>query len=401
MPCAKILETARARAGRHHRAERAHHPVARGDGLRGQRDGARGVHHSAPHRRRHHLAGRTPPSRSSRTTSGPTVHVLDASRAVGVAGNLLSDTLRDDFVAGHPRGVSRRARAAEPATSRRSGGSRSRTPGGTGWPSTGAASSRRCPAPPASRVLDDYPLDDLVAADRLDAVLPDLGAGRATIPAILDRPDASARRRPASSATRRPCSTGSSGSGCSRRAACSASSAPTRWATTSSSTPTRTRDRARCAVIHTLRQQMPKPPGRPNLALADFVAPRETGCRRLRRRLRGDDRARARRARGGVRGRARRLQRDPRQGAGRPAGRGVRRAAARAGAPGVLGLRARRGARQRRPDPRAVPGHPAGAGLPGLPRPHREAHAVRPAAGRGQRGHHADRELRHAADRRR
>jgi 5-methyltetrahydrofolate--homocysteine methyltransferase len=31
------------------------------------------------------------------------------------------------------------------------------------------------------------------------------------------------------------------------------------------------------AIIHTLRQQMIKPPGRPNLALADFVAPRETG----------------------------------------------------------------------------------------------------------------------------
>ena len=35
--------------------------------------------------------------------------------------------------------------------------------------------------------------------------------------------------------------------------------------------------RERLAVIRTLRQQMPKPPGRPNLALADFVAPRETG----------------------------------------------------------------------------------------------------------------------------
>jgi 5-methyltetrahydrofolate--homocysteine methyltransferase len=31
------------------------------------------------------------------------------------------------------------------------------------------------------------------------------------------------------------------------------------------------------AVIRTLRQQMLKPPGRPNLALADFVAPRATG----------------------------------------------------------------------------------------------------------------------------
>ena len=32
------------------------------------------------------------------------------------------------------------------------------------------------------------------------------------------------------------------------------------------------------ATVHTLRQQMRKPPGRPNLALADFVAPRETGA---------------------------------------------------------------------------------------------------------------------------
>jgi 5-methyltetrahydrofolate--homocysteine methyltransferase len=31
------------------------------------------------------------------------------------------------------------------------------------------------------------------------------------------------------------------------------------------------------AVVHSLRQQMVKPPGRPNLALADFTAPRETG----------------------------------------------------------------------------------------------------------------------------
>ena len=34
---------------------------------------------------------------------------------------------------------------------------------------------------------------------------------------------------------------------------------------------------ATLAVVHTLRQQMEKPPGRPNEALADFVAPRGTG----------------------------------------------------------------------------------------------------------------------------
>jgi 5-methyltetrahydrofolate--homocysteine methyltransferase len=32
------------------------------------------------------------------------------------------------------------------------------------------------------------------------------------------------------------------------------------------------------AVIHTLRQQMEKPPGRPNVALADFVGPRSGGA---------------------------------------------------------------------------------------------------------------------------
>ena len=33
------------------------------------------------------------------------MHVLDASRAVGVAGSLLSEDLRDSFAAGHPVGV--------------------------------------------------------------------------------------------------------------------------------------------------------------------------------------------------------------------------------------------------------------------------------------------------------
>ncbi|MCB0186296.1 MAG: cobalamin-dependent protein, partial [Caldilineaceae bacterium] len=36
-------------------------------------------------------------------------------------------------------------------------------------------------------------------------------------------------------------------------------------------------DRRPVTVLHTLRQQMEKPPGRPNYALADFVAPKESG----------------------------------------------------------------------------------------------------------------------------
>ena len=74
----------------------------------------------------------------------------------------------------------------------------------------------------------------------------------------------------------------------------------------------------------------------------------------------------------GVQGRARRLLRDPAGVAGRPARRGLRRAAARAGAHRALGLRPGRAPRQRGPDRREVRRHPPRPGLPGLPRPHRE-----------------------------
>ncbi len=38
--------------------------------------------------------------------------------------------------------------------------------------------------------------------------------------------------------------------------------------------------RQKCVMtLHSLRQQDEKPPGRPNRALADFVAPKETGLK--------------------------------------------------------------------------------------------------------------------------
>ena len=69
---------------------------------------------------------------------------------------------------------------------------------------------------------------------------------------------------------------------------------------------------------------------------------------RPRRRLRGDRRSRLGRAGRGLQEGQRRLQRHPARVAGRPAGGGLRRAAARAGAAGVLGLRPRRAPGQRR-----------------------------------------------------
>ena len=81
---------------------------------------------------------------------------------------------------------------------------------------------------------------------------------------------------------------------------------------------------------HNLRQQNERPPGKPNLCLADFVAPKDSGVAdyvgafAVTAGLGIEKQAR------GVRGEEGRLQRDHAEGAGRPAGRGVRRVAARA-----------------------------------------------------------------------
>ena len=113
----------------------------------------------------------------------------------------------------------------------------------------------------------------------------------------------------------------------------------------------------------------------------------------LRRRLRGHDRHRRRRALPRVREGTRRLLLDPRQGARGPARRGVRRDAAPARAPG-LGLREEREPHLRGPPPRTLPRHPPRARVPGVPRPHGEAHALfAPRRGK-ERRNLAHRELR-------
>ncbi len=91
-------------------------------------------------------------------------------------------------------------------------------------------------------------------------------------------------------------------------------------------------------------------------------------------------------------GRERRLPVHHGQGPGRPAGRGLRRARSPGGAPRVV--RARRQPGHRGPARRALPRHPARVRLPGQSRPQRQAGAVR-AARRGAAGHAADRVLCH------
>ncbi len=204
---------------------------------------------------------------------GPTVHVLDASRAVGVAGNLLSETRRDDFVSGlrkeyndlrEQRGQRQAAEERLPlADARRNrlqidwGANRAGEPCGLGI-----------------TVLHDYPLDELVS--RIDWT-PFFQTWELTghYPAILDDP----KFGPA--ATSLFHDAGILLDRIVREKLLTARAVFGIWPADSDGDdvtlyhdPARTRP---LAVLHTLRQQMRKPPGRPNLALADFVAPRETG----------------------------------------------------------------------------------------------------------------------------
>jgi 5-methyltetrahydrofolate--homocysteine methyltransferase len=204
---------------------------------------------------------------------GPTVHVLDASRAVGVAGNLLSDTMRDGFVDGirdEYREVREQRSQRRPDERRQSIDDARRNRLAIDW-------SGVVPTPPCSTgltALDDYPLDDLVP--RIDwtpffqtwelpghypAILEDPRVGAAATSlfrdaqALLDRIVRERLLR--------------------ARGVFGVFHANSVGDDIELYT-----DDARAellTVVHTLRQQMIKPPGRPNLALADFVAPRATG----------------------------------------------------------------------------------------------------------------------------
>ena len=205
--------------------------------------------------------------------SGPVVHVLDASRAVGVAGALVNPATRDAFAADDPGRLRR-----DPTRARRPAGA-----GGAAraWPTRGPTGepidlSRARAAAVVPRRPGDRRRDDRRARrpDRLDAVLRDLGAqGQPTPRSSTTRGWAPPHDR--CSTMRGRCSAGSSAERLLRAARRGRVLAgrPRRRTTTSCCSPTMRTPRA-LATIHTLRQQQVKPPGRANLALSDFVAPR-------------------------------------------------------------------------------------------------------------------------------
>ncbi len=199
---------------------------------------------------------------------GPTIHVLDASRAVGVASNLLSDTLRDEYVA-TMREEYRTLRAA------RAGAAGARLP-----PIEAARRARpevawtAAPAPAFTGVrrFDEYPLPELV--ERIDwTPFFQTWELRGHYPAILTDPDVGAAASSLYDDARRML--GRIVDQKQLRARGVVAFHPARAAGDDIELLD---DRGGVlATLHTLRQQMAKAEGRANYALADFVAPASAG----------------------------------------------------------------------------------------------------------------------------
>jgi len=205
---------------------------------------------------------------------GPTVHVLDASRGVTAVSSLLSRARRDAYIAGVRAEY---ARLREEHASRRAEArlvsleEARRNKLALPW-------SGYCPPQPAAegvRVLDDYPLTELLgtvdwtpffAAWELKGRYPD----------ILDDPGAGTEARRLLTDARRLLERIVSERRLRARAVIGLFPANSVGDDDIEVYADRGRRRV-LAVLHHLRQQMERPPGRPNLCLADYIAPRDTG----------------------------------------------------------------------------------------------------------------------------
>jgi len=205
--------------------------------------------------------------------SGPTVHVLDASRCVGVAGALLSDTLREALVSETRRDYAelRRQHGNKQASVRNLPIANARANAlKTDW--------QACPPPapnhPGLTVFESIALQELV--DFIDWT-PFFQtwelAGR--YPKILDDPKVGAAARQLYADARTMLSRLIAEGALRARAVVGLWPAAACGDDVEVYTDeTRTQVRA---TLRFLRQQLPKPPGRPDLCLADFVAPRDSG----------------------------------------------------------------------------------------------------------------------------
>jgi 5-methyltetrahydrofolate--homocysteine methyltransferase len=204
---------------------------------------------------------------------GPTVHVVDASRAVGVASSLLSREQRDGYTSGVREEYEnlRRQRAGRTARKRLRPLDEARA---NKFPTDWANYEPVKPRQLGLRVFDDYDLAEIrpyidwtpffttwELRGKFPAIFDDETVGEAArnlfrdAEAMLDRMVAEKWLTAKAVIGLFP-----------------ANSAGDDIAVYSDDA----RDE-RLTVVHCLRQQMEKPPGRPNMCLADFVAPVDSG----------------------------------------------------------------------------------------------------------------------------
>ena len=208
---------------------------------------------------------------------GQAVHVNDASRAVGVVSALLSPETRAATIQSVRAEYRKVAEAHErseaekrPRAARK--GARQCAESSTGAPIAprGRASSAR--AFSNGPILPSWPATSTGRRSSRP------GSSRAAIPRSSTMRN-KARRRAACSTTRKRCSSASSTSTGSRRGPSSASGPRLRPATTSSSSLTSSRATPTRDLLHAAPAACPPRRRRPNLALADFVAPASSGAR--------------------------------------------------------------------------------------------------------------------------
>ena len=205
---------------------------------------------------------------------GPVIYVTDASRAVGVSSQLLSDELRDDFVADRRReyeetrirNANRRAKA-DRISYENAAANKLQLDWDNFTPTT--------PAVKGVKVFEDYPLEKLV--DRIDwmpfFMTWDL-AGK--FPAILDDEVVGETARSLFEDAKVMLKKIIDEKLIKARGVIGLWPANT----TDADVVEVYADESRTEVIsrfHHIRQQTPKPEGKPNLSLADYVAPKDTG----------------------------------------------------------------------------------------------------------------------------
>jgi 5-methyltetrahydrofolate--homocysteine methyltransferase len=204
---------------------------------------------------------------------GAVVHVTDASRAVGVAQNLMSEARRDEFLAGVGREYETlregHARKQDRAALVSLSDARANAFDG-GWDEYDPPR----PLEPGTHVFSDYPLEELVA--RIDwTPFFQTWELRGTYPKILEDPAAGETARGLFRDAQTMLERIVAEKWLRAAGVVSLMPAASRGDDVVIYTDeTRSTDRH---VVHFLRQQLVKVAGKPDLCLADFVAPESTG----------------------------------------------------------------------------------------------------------------------------